>query len=291
MIQVSCPACRAVQSVPPQAAGYAIRCMTCGSTFQVPRPAAGPSGYGAAPSAPTPPVTPPPTTSPPQRTRKPGPTVSVGTTNSTGAVIEPVGGISKNLMHFVIGVVVFLVIGIVALLVHMASQGGPAAKDDDDAPQEVQWAVAPNESQQIGGVKVRIPSASYEILRGRDGLQQPIETEQNYLSIYLTVSNNSQDPVTYRSWYGPMRKRLEMTDDNDRRYEVFRMRRMMQVDGHVAESALFPGRSIEDRLVFIVPDSVDRSTIQEFQLILSASAAGEKGHYRFRIPRDVISGF
>ena len=283
MITVRCPVCRAAQRVPP---GTRVRCYACSHVF----PCAGglqedcpsscaPESGGAAEAA-------------------SGPA-------DGGCAVATVYRRSRPTL---LGATLVLVVAAVVLAVFILRSGGvvpwgivvrrPAGSQPVDSSAGVRWSDATRVELRMNHLLVRVSSVERGEVRGKDASNRVIVSEtDNYLLIYLRITNAGAADVLYRSWYGRAfddqgtPRIAQLSDNTQRKYEMMVFSGVKSIKGHIREARLKPQERIEDVVVFALPEDLDRARIEYFRLELPAAACGGSGFGRFEIPSAMIQGF
>jgi len=151
------------------------------------------------------------------------------------------------------------------------------------------WTDASTSSAECGDVRVKITGARIDRPRliGRaSGV--PARGTKDYLCLQLELTNRREAKAReYRRWSvddpGVM-----LFDDRNKRYPMKSFaRRGLEIDGQVAggETSLLPGEATAEMLVFERPGEGGT----HLRLRLPASAFGEEGSLKFKIPVSMIA--
>lgn len=162
----------------------------------------------------------------------------------------------------------------------------------------------------LNDVMVSIEQVEYGQVRARDaGGSVIVSDDADYLQVFVAIKNRQRQSIEYSSWYGgPFTEPpdanvanadtgVSLVDDQGGEYPLMRLTGVASVRGHTPRAVLKPPvaaddpASIDDVVIFAVPDDAARREIQHFRLELPARAYGGRGSYRFDIPSDMIEGF
>lgn len=160
----------------------------------------------------------------------------------------------------------------------------------EPATPAIEWADA-LAGTRAGDVKVSV--ASVEVGRVRvKGFGGEVESKDANLLIHVRIENGSETrKVEYRSWgqadsFGFGEKRAsELVDNFGNTYKSVGFSVTMRPVGQLLSESVYPGKSVDDLLVFEVP--VDKAEF--LRLTLPANAFGGKGMIRLQIPKDAIT--
>lgn len=160
-----------------------------------------------------------------------------------------------------------------------------AVPSADESP-ETQWTDAATESIRRGDVSVRILSAQIgrpRLVRATGRAARPTE---DVLVLKVQLRNESETrKLEYAGWgSGKSASAVKLTDDFGNPY-LPKTWKGATVEGQLAGQSLYPGKSLEDILVFEEP--VDKA--KALQLRLPASVFGEKETLDFAIPTSMIT--
>jgi len=209
---------------------------------------------------------------------------------------QPANLLGACLTAFILGLLFFLVLGsifLIAVLIRTGKVRGPADEVADESSataSRIRWTDASTNSLNLNRVQVRVRRAEWDVVRGRDASRKIVVSAAKYLSIYVNIKNHRMDRVAYKSRFSRPNK-ASLSDNRHRFYQEFRGSRFNAIELHVEDADLVPREDIDDRLIFIVPDTVDRDSIECFHLELPARAVGSDGTFYFEIPRDMVEGF
>ncbi|MBC8875862.1 MAG: hypothetical protein H8E44_41075 [Planctomycetes bacterium] len=198
---------------------------------------------------------------------------------------------------------------LVVLLVKGGREGDKPVAKQSDGRQVVQ--LTPEKSRSAGwsnmaqgivinmnDVAVDVDYVGYGEVRAKDEDNQVIVSQdKNYLRVYVNIKNLRPTVLRYNSWYGNSfsseggHVAATLVDDGGQQYEMLTFTGVTEVHGHTREAVLSTNEVAKDVLVFVIPRTIDRTTIGYFRLDLPAEAYGDAGIYRFEIPRRVIRGF
>lgn len=150
----------------------------------------------------------------------------------------------------------------------------------------------------INSLAVDVPYVGYGEVRAKDAQNRVVVSDQkNYLQAYLKIKNLGSGPVKYISWQGNSFKasdqqvRATLIDDQQHSYPMQEFAYVAGLKGHTPRAILAEKEEIDDVVVFVIPETVNRRAIRHFRLELPAEAYGGAGVYRFEIPRQSIQGF
>ncbi len=156
-------------------------------------------------------------------------------------------------------------------------------------PAQPEWVPASSPLRQ-GDVQVRVVSVtvgSAQLINTWDGTAA--SSEGALLTIGLDIKNIGRTrKVEYSSWLGAdftlKRDFATLTDNFDNHYKRVDFGLSAKPVGHSASASIYPGKNIEDVLIFQEP----LSTTQYLNLELPAENFGGTGMLRFRISADMI---
>lgn len=216
---------------------------------------------------------------------------------------EP-SGLGWNLVAMIsVGVILTaIVLGTFLIIRTLPSAGGDRLakmKREETLQAATPWTDASKFSQRRESVTVKVERATYGALRAKDLTHQIITTEDdNLLGIVISVLNRGSQVRPFQNWYGhafidPDGTELlaELSDDRGRSYALLKFDDVSYIEGQRLADEIGDHESVQDTVVFLIPDEVDRSTIQYFRLSLPAAAIGLTGFFRFEIPVGMIEGF
>jgi hypothetical protein len=146
-------------------------------------------------------------------------------------------------------------------------------------------------------VRVAIPQVVLGEVRGKDASRNVIVSEnQDFLLVYVRITNMGDAPVHYRSWYGNAFdesgaiRLAELTDAEGTPHDMMTFADAVSIRGHKPEAQLEFKQECDDVIVFATSARATSELADHFDLELPAAAYGGKGVYRFRIPRGMIAG-
>jgi hypothetical protein len=151
-----------------------------------------------------------------------------------------------------------------------------------------EWASAESPVKQ-GDIQIKVTSVTV----GQVLLTETIgdgegRSKENLLSIGLEVTNQSETKkLDYRSWGGRAASfgtRTSLTDNFDNRYKVVSFGFSSKVKGATESDSVYPGKAIQDVLVFEEPVG----KVEYLNLELPAENFGGTGMMRIRIPVSMI---
>ncbi|MGC1276448.1 MAG: hypothetical protein WBC44_22330 [Planctomycetaceae bacterium] len=141
----------------------------------------------------------------------------------------------------------------------------------------------------IGDVQVEITRVTVGKVPLKDTFGEETTSEDDLLTVWLRVSNLSErKKINHLSWMSehvigdPPAK---LTDDADNRYRPINFGFTTRVRGVESAASIYPGKSIEDAVVFELPVE----GIESLRLTLLARMFGEKDDIRFEIPSQMIN--
>lgn len=143
----------------------------------------------------------------------------------------------------------------------------------------------------VGDVRVDLLSASVgKVPLTERFTDRQTESEDDLLLIKLRVSNESQrKKIDFRSWMSDFPSLLDgpaakLTDESENRYRQIRFGATSRVVGTESSASIYPGKSIEDAVVFEPP--VEGA--ETLRLVLSAKLFGAEGAIRFESPASEL---
>jgi hypothetical protein len=162
----------------------------------------------------------------------------------------------------------------------LSTRGGTARELDPSG-----WVDASSEAAQWHDTWVRVVSASIERVGLESGNRRYL-TEDSYLVIRVQLANNGVDrAIEYKSWREWLAaQRVVLTDSNGKVLAPARFPADKQPVGAIAGGRIFPGKWLDDFLIFEPP----QGTFAYLDLELPAEAFGNSGKLRFRLPRSMI---
>jgi hypothetical protein len=160
--------------------------------------------------------------------------------------------------------------------------GGPRTGSDGG-----EWVDASQALASRSGVRLHIQSVAVTAVAFREGGKKKI-TPKKYLVVRLQVKNvGAGDIVSYQGWGtagGSGQETAVLMDSAGKSYGRKLFGPGVEVEKQVGRFSLFPGRTVEDTLVFEPP-----ANISDFlYLELPATACAGTGTYRFAIPRSMM---
>jgi hypothetical protein len=121
--------------------------------------------------------------------------------------------------------------------------------------------------------------------------------DDNLVAVTISVRNLGDEPRPFHSWYehtfgtaGGADVRVYFADNSGREYPPIRFDDVSHVEGQRWADHIRPDQVVQDTLLFMLPNDVDRGTIQSFRLALPAAAVELTGFFRFDIPVTMIEG-
>ncbi len=207
------------------------------------------------------------------------------------------------LASLAVGIILSTVIaGGYFLIQHLRMADGTdasAAQSPRREAADVHWTDAVRHGQRIAPITVRVERVKYGALRVKDLRNEVITTEdRNLLGITVSVAHGGQRAREFTSWYGHVfeaddggEQIAELVDDQGRSYASLKFDDVTYIEGQRLADAIRPRRPVQDTVVFLVPDEVDRAQVKYFRLSLPAAAVGLTDYFRFQIPVQMVEGF
>lgn len=309
MSQIHCPFCNTVNQIPSGGAGQTLSCQSCKRPFAVPT-AASPNP-SAPPSVPTVP------TGPAQAASPNVPTVPVRPPSRAQAGAVPTAMSSRDQHPPAVPQVQSVHPSVPpsgAIPARPPEAGGAKGVDDihDDLVQTKSSASLLGLCLLGGATCLVIAGLVLVLILARTshdndgsagsgpGSQQVLKLtpSSSQSSVWSNVErdvvinvNNVVVDVDYVG-YGEVRaKDASNRVDQGQQYEMMKFTHVRAIMGHTPQATLDAGNAVEDIVVFVIPSTVDRSTLRYFHLELPAAAYGGSGSYRFEIPTSAIQGF
>lgn len=152
----------------------------------------------------------------------------------------------------------------------------------------LQWTPV-NKGAQLGDVEVSINSTKIGKI-DLIGLSGPGNSTKEYLSIALTIKNNSATAkLEYTTWRGGRiivsDEAAELRDEHLNKYQLVDFGFGNKLDGAVERNAsIYPGESVSDILVFELPVK----SANTLRLELPGKAVAQSGRVGFEIPTSSI---
>lgn len=168
---------------------------------------------------------------------------------------------------------------------NQSALGGPAGAEDVSGD----WADASQGVRQ-GDVEVRVTSIKIDRVQVKDFIDDA-SSKDKLAIIELSIANLGQTKkLEYQSWSGAgsflSSDVATLSDNFDNNYKRVGFGALAEVKGQLAKESIYPGKSVNDLLVFEPPIA----TADYLKLELSAEAFGGTGKLRLKIPRSMISG-
>ncbi len=168
-----------------------------------------------------------------------------------------------------------------------------------DGPLDVHWTDASRSAQRRNPFTLKVERAAYGAIRAKDLENQVITTEDdNLLAITISVHNRGTRSRQFQNWYGHAFMTndggefvAELSDDQGRGYSLLKFDDVTQIEGQRVAGQVDPEETVQDTVVFLIPDDVDRATVQYFRLSLPGAAVGLSDYFRFQVPISMIDGF
>ncbi len=164
----------------------------------------------------------------------------------------------------------------------------PILRPEEPIKPEADWAPADAPVRQ-GDVQVRIKSVKVEQVPLKDSFGGGgARSKDRLLMVQVEISNLSDTKkIDYDGWSGgpvSFGSRVRIMDNFDNRYKLVSFGFGSDVIGAVQRESVYPGRSVEDMIVFEEPiEKVEHLTLE-----LPADAFDGTGMLRFRIPASMI---
>lgn len=183
-----------------------------------------------------------------------------------------------------------------------SAQPGPAPvlarPDARGSTSEYRWTDALRGAQQLDALETRVVRAKYGAVRAKDLNNEVMTTDDtNLIAVTVSVHNRGAQPHAFQSWYagtavqkGAGELLPELADDADRVYALLRFEDVSSIEGQRLADPIEPHQRVQDTLVFLVPEDIDRTEIRYLRLALPADALGARGWFRFEIPARMIQG-
>jgi hypothetical protein len=140
--------------------------------------------------------------------------------------------------------------------------------------------------------------AKYGAVRAKDLNNEVITTDDtNLLAITVAIHNRGSQAHAFQSWYagttsqeGAAELLPELSDDAGRVYALLRFEDVSSIEGQRLADTIEPHQQVQDTVVFLVPEGIDRKQIRYLRLALPADALGTSGWFRFEIPASMVRG-
>ena len=136
----------------------------------------------------------------------------------------------------------------------------------------------------IGDVQLQISEARIGKVALKTILDFELDSENDLLTIRLTITNSRlHEDVSYTGFRQdfPTPKLVDNDGKNIRQVQLYPKYRIQDA---LSSGSIHPGESITDAIVFELPSE----NAEYFNLTLPASACGEEGKFRIRIPENMI---
>jgi len=160
----------------------------------------------------------------------------------------------------------------------------------EETPEDEPWRNATSGAIPAGDVAVEVQQVAVGPLglgQASRSERQRSEVGENVLFITLAIENVSPHrKLEYTSWSGAGGGSVtpELTDNFGNQYKWIRLRRSLPGVEQIGRTSLYPGKSIEDTLLFEAP--VD--TAKQLRLRLPLRAVAGQGEMRIEIPSQMI---
>ncbi len=296
VVTVRCPRCTTVLTVTASLVAVQVPCPACGQMIVVapappPPPSTGPIPPHLLPSAarstPPPPPTPSPT-SPTAKEELPAPARQRGGFWLELSFIAVLGLIIVGAAF--VGIIAWRSGGGLSSEKAIARTAGNTNVVEVDAggasTGPPKWSNAEKVSLSMNKVVVRIKSADYGEVRGRDGEKYVIVShDKTLLTLRLTIMSFRDRPYQYRSWYTS--GGAELRDDRGITYRPHIVR-TQELIGFSPAATLAQNQPIEDLLIFKLPPESSPDKCSYYRLVLPATAYNKSGTYHFEIPTAMI---
>jgi hypothetical protein len=166
----------------------------------------------------------------------------------------------------------------------LSSGGGPAREVS-----ESEWTDASSGVLQLGDTWIRVTSASVEHIGLQTQGQQRTLSPGKFLVLRLQLANNGATRrIDYQTWahtrQGPSKHLVRLADQNGKTVPQASFLGGVEPVGQVQTGFMYPGKSLDDFLIFEVPSG----KIEHLHLELGASAFGGQGKLQFQVPRSMI---
>ncbi len=218
---------------------------------------------------------------------------------------EPRGVIWTFVAMLAFGVILTVLVAATFYIVRALPQAdnGSASTEptSSDAQDQVlyRWTNAAKFSQRMGPMKLKVERVVFGALRARDLKNEVFTTEDdNLLGITVSALNEGQRARVFQNWYGHAfvaddgaELIARLTDDQGRDYALLKFDDVSQIEGQRLADQIDPQQSVQDTVVFMIPDDVDRTAIKYFHLTLPGAAVDLAEFFRFQIPASMIKGF
>ena len=165
------------------------------------------------------------------------------------------------------------------------TSGTDQEANGNDSPSAIEWIDAKNPVQrgaaQVRVTRVVIGKVRLKSFSGEGESQEPL------CQITLRITNtDSARKIDYRGWQSnTFMSDSKLTDNVGNRYKSINFGFGDDIVGQVRSESIYPGKSVDDLLVFEVPIDAAKS----LNLELPASNVGETGQIRFLISREMWS--
>ena len=180
------------------------------------------------------------------------------------------------------------------LVTQMAVSRGDALAETHERVREADWLDASTQSVELGDVRVRVLSAAVKKIQVNSA-HGPRESTDKFLVVTLQFMNKSvARTVSFTSWdmVGPSAPALggptsilSAFDNKGKTYAMLLSAPGQEPVGHVRNTTLFPGKPVQDVLVFAAPSA----DVEFIRLQLAATAFGAKGNLHLQIPKRMIA--
>jgi len=214
------------------------------------------------------------------------------------------GGLVWNLLAVLAAAVILITLCATVWLVIRRLPSSPQTASSlrhaagDTASQEVTWTDASQYSQRRSPITVKVERVVYGALRAKDLSHQVITTEDdNLLGVTVSARNQGRRSRPFQNWYGHVfldragnELLAELTDNQGRDYALLKFDDVSYIEGQRLADEIAPRESVQDTVVFLIPEEVNLATIDFFRVSLPGSAVGVGDFFRFQIPRSMIDG-
>ena len=171
-----------------------------------------------------------------------------------------------------------------------SSTPGTVGMDEEpsgtESPPPIEWTDAKNPIRQ-GSAQVRITRLVVDKVRLKSMMGGEGESKERLCQLSLRITNmDARRKIDYRGWQGnSFMSDARLTDNLGNRYKGVNFGFGDEIVGQVKSESIYPGKSVDELLVFEAPIDAAKS----LKLELPASNLGETGHIRFSIAQEMWS--
>jgi hypothetical protein len=167
-----------------------------------------------------------------------------------------------------------------------ATAGVDEEPTGSDSPPVIEWTDAKNPIRQ-GSAQIRVTRVVVEKVRLKAMMGGEGESKEKLCQISLRITNTDAGrKIDYRGWQGnSFMSDARLTDNAGNRYKGVNFGFGDEIIGQVKSESIYPGKSVDELLVFEAPIDAAKS----LKLELPASNLGETGEIRFSIAREMWS--